>query len=125
MVCMVEQNNIKKIIVMEIILTVQPIGSGKFRLGIPYYDSKNVFKNRGIILELVLSQTITVLSKTTCGPPLKKGFDIYSREISDWIIYNNFHNYQKRKPTKLRFEFDDINNIKILKFTEKIKHKST
>ena len=120
MVCMVEQSNIKKIIVMEIILTVQPIGNGKFRLGISYNDSQNIFNKREVILELVLSQTIIVLSKTTCGPPLKKGFDIYSKEISDWIIYNHFHNYQKRKPTKLRFEFDDINNIKILKFTEKI-----
>lgn len=85
------------------ILTVQSFGNKSYRLGISLLDSKSIFlSERHISVRLKIQKQI-IETKTTCGPPLSKGFDLYSAEISKWIIYNNFHKYKKGKPTKLNF----------------------
>lgn len=89
-------------------LTVQPTGYKTFRLGINYFDSIKTFKSeRGAFVSLIISDEVFNL-QTTCGPPLKKGFDLYSKELSNWIIANNLHDYPPRKPTKLRFQYNQV-----------------
>lgn len=101
------------------ILTVQSTGNGKFRLGINYEDSQTIFQNeRGTSVELLIGN-IELSLKTTCGPPLKKGFDLYSLELHYWIIQNNFHIYHRGNPTKLEFVHDRSNGKHRLTFISK------
>lgn len=85
------------------ILTVQRSGNKSYRLGISLSDSKSIFLSQRHISVRLKIQTHIIETKTTCGPPLPKGFDLYSSELSKWIIHNKFHKYPKGKPTKLNF----------------------
>ncbi len=95
-------------------LTVQSTGDKKrYRLGISLSDSKN-FK-RGQKISVLLNEECT--ATISCGSD-SKGFDIYSKEISDWIIKNKFHNYPKGKPTKLLFDFKAPSTLEFIKLIQ-------
>ncbi len=93
----------------RLILAVQPTGSGSYRLGISNEDSNQYFVHRKRIVFIETSDN-TFETHTTCGPPLPKGFDLYSKEINSWIQENKFHVYPKGKPTKLEFDLSREGN---------------
>ncbi len=102
----------------KIILTVQSTGTkGKFRLGISYSDSIRYLKKRGTCVLLFLGKE-KYCCKTTCGLPLEKGFDLYSKELNEWIKKNNYNSYKRGNPSKLIFSIA-IKNIIELKFISK------
>lgn len=102
------------------ILTVQSTGNGSYRLGISLQDSYAVFGGeRGAVVRLLIEDQ-TIETKTTCGPPLNKGFDLYSKSISKWIVKRNFNNYTRGKPIKLEFEYELIGSIHILKYVQPV-----
>lgn len=104
------------------ILTVQSTGNGSYRLGISLQDSHAVFKGkRGAVVRLLIEDQ-TIETKTTCGPPLNKGFDLYSQSISQWIVNRNFNNYTRGKPKKLKFEYkyESIGSFHILKYVQPV-----
>ena len=82
--------------------SVQSCGGdkSKFRFGISCKDSQ-LFKNRRVYVKFKIDGKI-LITKTTCGQwyinekgelVFTKGFDLYSKEISDYIIkmkYNKF-----------------------------------
>lgn len=80
----------------QIYLTIHKVGNGKFRFYVPTIYSKSIFKKRKqqVIIKI---GGLEFNTKTTCGPidfdnPLlpkqKKGYDLYSLEISNWIEKN-------------------------------------
>ena len=92
----------------------------KYRLGVSLHDSLEIFKVRKIKVVLILEE-LQVITKTVCGPPLQKGFDLYHKEIDVWIKSNGFCNYDKGKPTKLSFKIIENTDTQItLKFINKI-----
>lgn len=98
------------------ILKIQPTGNKTYRLGISLYDSINTFNGeRGVYVRLIISEEVFDLY-TTCGPPLKKGFDLYCKELSKWIKDNNLQNYPPRKPQKLRFQYSQVGGKHTLMF---------
>lgn len=98
------------------ILTIQSTGHGTYRLGISLYDSINTFLGlRGTTVNLIINE-LNLTLRTTCGPPLNKGFDLYSLEISNWIVNNNLNNYARRHPKKLDFEYQLVDAIHTLTF---------
>lgn len=102
------------------ILTIQSTGNGSYRLGISLNDSHAVFKGeRGAVVHL-FTEDQKIETKTTCGPPLNKGFDLYSASISKWIVKRSFNNYTRGKPRKLEFEYNLIGSIHILKYVKPI-----
>jgi hypothetical protein len=118
---------INDIDVKKIILVVQGCGSrklDKYRLGIRVKESTELFKYRGEIVSVQIPNYHTSIVKTTCGPPkevepgkkYKKGYDLYSKDISDWIIDNKFHNYKYREPTELEFYYSLLDKTHHLKF---------
>jgi hypothetical protein len=90
-----------------IILTVQSTGNGKWRLGVSLPDSRSYFKENGVLVIVILG-TKKIYTRTTCGPPNNKGFDIYDVEINAWIIENGFNLYKPGAPTKMKFKFQLI-----------------
>lgn len=108
-------------------LTVQSCGSGKFRLGINANDSSTIFQVRYRKVTLKMDKSNSICTKTTCGPPkedkairrkkYKKGYDLYGKQIDEWIRLNLFHCYEKGKPTKLEFLIIEVNFTIILKYT--------
>ena len=81
----------------KIFLVVQSCGyKKKYRLGINTKNSQELFKKRGVSVHVILGESSTVNVKTTCGTPnnpingkkYKKGYDLYSKKISDWIMEN-------------------------------------
>lgn len=91
-------------------VTIQSCGGDKtkYRLGISIKDSLK-FKNRKVIVRFMIDDFIFE-TKTTCGQwyindegeiVFKKGFDLYSKEISDYIINNGLNDYEKGKPNKV------------------------
>lgn len=92
----------------------------KYRLGISFQDSIEIFKVRKLRVILIF-EDIEIVTKTTCGPPLKKGFDLYHQDLDAWIKKNNYCNYAKGKPTKLLFQIlENIQGEYIkLKFIER------
>jgi len=103
----------------KIILTVQSTGKKKFRLGINLSDSKNYFVTRKTIVILKLSKDLIIETKTTCGPPLNKGFDLYHADLDKWIKDNDFISKVYGKPIKLEFSFEKINGVIELTFLKK------
>ena len=99
----------------KIILTVQSTGNDSYRLGIGNDDSKQYFVHRKKLVTIQIGD-ITINTHTTCGPPLPKGFDLYSQELNSWILQNNFHVYPKGHPTKLEFDLSRDENRVILNF---------
>ena len=80
-----------------IYLTIHKVGNGKFRLYVPSIYSRHIFKKRKqkVIIKI---NDLEFNTHTTCGPicfekPIlpkqKKGYDLYSLEISDWIEENS------------------------------------
>jgi len=101
-----------------LILTVQSTGrQGSYRLGITLDDSENIFKERHVKVQLILGKEI-IETQTTCGPPLKKGFDLYHFQLNNWIVKNNFHKYPSRKPSKLRFNLKKSKDHFILTYIQ-------
>ncbi len=103
------------------ILTVQSCGGNntRYRLGINIEDSKKYFKKRKI--DILISIGIEKFHiKTSCGKIEKekflKGFDLYSKELSQFIIDNNWNNYVQMKPTKIDFNYENIDNLIELTF---------
>ena len=97
----------------KITVTVQSCGGdkSKFRFGISSKDSQ-LFKNRRVYVKFKIDGKI-LITKTTCGQwyinekgelVFKKGFDLYSKEISDHIIEKNYNDYDYRKPKKVLIE---------------------
>jgi hypothetical protein len=80
-----------------ITLTIHSGGNGKYRFYINSVDSRLIFKKRKqkVIIHIDSQKFETY---TTCGPKdwknlkvgSKKGYDLYSKEISDWIIKKGF-----------------------------------
>ena len=97
----------------KIILTVQPAGNNKYRLGINTKDSRNIFKKRKVPVMIKLDENLLICTKTTCGCKdmehdcyvRKKGYDLYHRKISEWINQKGFKDYIPRQPTKLVFKY--------------------
>lgn len=96
----------------SITLKIQSCGGAKprFRLGVSIKDSQ-LFKIRGIKVRIKISK-FEFITKTTCGQwydqekkVFKKGFDLYSRELSQYIIKNELNYYPKRVPKTLSFSF--------------------
>lgn len=83
---------------MEIELTVHSFGNGRYRFYIPPKPSREVFEERRRVVILVIDNE-DYHTHTTCGPldwenmkvNQKKGYDLYSSEISKWIIDNRLH----------------------------------
>lgn len=106
--------------IKNVILTVQPCGrvvekcKGKYRLGINCFDSANIFKTKFLKVFVEVDGEI-IETKTTCGTTNKKGFDLSDIKLDNWIKKNNFCDYLKRHPTKLRFTIVEkkIDYIKI------------
>lgn len=82
--------------VSEIKLSIHKIGNNRFRFGVNIEDSAKVFqfKNRPVVL---IIKNEVFFSQTTCGQiefientslKFKKGFDLYSKEISEFILNN-------------------------------------
>ena len=94
----------------------------KYRLGISFQDSIEIFKVRKLCVILIF-EDIEIVTKTICGPPLKKGFDLYHKDLDAWIKKNNFCSYVKGKPTKLLFQIIEFkeNEYTKIKYISKIK----
>lgn len=97
------------------VLTVQSTGNQKFRLGISLKDSKEIFKKRGVCVNILMPE-LNIYTKTTCGPPLNKGFDLYKDKLSKWIIENGYNFYEKGNPTRLNFDYKQTDGVHTLKF---------
>jgi hypothetical protein len=77
----------------EVELTIHSVGNGKFRFYVPSIPSREVFKKRRQDVILVIDNE-EYPTHTTCGPldwdhmkkNQKKGYDLYSSDISKWII---------------------------------------
>lgn len=104
----------------NIILTVQPSEKVtekckvKYRLGVSYPDSVNIFKVRKLKV-IFIFENIEIVTRTTCGPPLKKGFDLSHNDLDAWIKKNKFCDYEKGKPKKLVFQIIEIQNNEYIK----------
>ena len=98
------------------ILTVQSTGRNSYRLGINLQDSINTFNSeRGASVNLIVGE-LELQIKTTCGPPLSKGFDLYSKALSIWIVQNNHNGYLPGQPTKLNFDYHMAEDVHTLTF---------
>jgi hypothetical protein len=80
----------------KIYLTIHKVGNGKFRFYVPTIYSKSIFKKRKQQVIIKIGD-LEFRTHTTCGPidfekPIgpkqKKGYDLYSLEISNWIENN-------------------------------------
>ena len=107
---------------MQMILTVQSLNKkrDRFRLGVSLSDSINIFKKRHVEVRIKLCDAIEEIITTTCGFPLPKGFGLYCKELSAWIIRNEFHIYPRGKPTKLNFKYSNKNGTHKLIFINRI-----
>ncbi len=100
-------------------LTIQSTGSKSYRLGISNDDSKQYFVHRKKPVVIKIGEA-NIETHTTCGPPLPKGFDLYSKKLNSWIMQNGFHIYPKGNPTKLEFDLLREDDKIILTFKRKI-----
>ncbi|MHA8062064.1 hypothetical protein PQG22_12410 [Aquirufa beregesia] len=83
---------------IEIELTIHSAGNGRYRFFVPSKHSRELFRKRKQKVILYIDN-IPYLTHTTCGPldwdnmkkNQKKGYDLYSSEISKWIIENELH----------------------------------
>jgi hypothetical protein len=114
---------------VEITLTVQSCGDGKFRFGLNTKDSAQYFIFKHLPVVIIIDETLYI-TKTTCGQHkfnekdnsiiFTKGFDLYSEELSKFIIEKKWHNYKRGKPTKIQFDIEKQSNGIVLKFKNKI-----
>lgn len=110
-------------------LSLQDAGNGKKRFGISSKISSEIFKGRYIPVEIRIDDLI-FQTETTCGIPYengkpktmtrngnpykKKGYDLYSREISNWIIENENQFILKGKSKRIIFTIVKVKNKYIL-----------
>ena len=80
-----------------ITLSVHNGGNGKFRFFVPIQPSNTIFKIRKQKVKINIEGNIFE-THTTCGPKDgyseiigKKGYDLYSSGISDWIIKKGYN----------------------------------
>ena len=102
---------------MDITLTVQSTANN-WRLGFNTSDSKNLFQHREL-LKIQLNPDTIIECRCACGTGRKKAFDINGKDLSEWIVKNNLHNYPSRKPTKLIMSLTIKDGIKTLSFKSK------
>lgn len=82
----------------EISLTIHSVVNGKYRFYIPHKPSREVFQKRRQDVILIIDNK-EYPTHTTCGPldwdnmkkNQKKGYDLYSSDISKWIFKNELH----------------------------------
>lgn len=94
-----------------IVLTVQPCGNGDYRLAISAADSRRYFKERRQTVKLTIGERV-FLTKTTCGNA-KKGYDLYSQEINEWITQNGYNKYPEGNPYKFKFEMESVDEVEM------------
>jgi hypothetical protein len=104
----------------EFSLTVQSCGKiqekckGIYRLYISYAISKGLHDKykiaRGSDVVLDLDGEI-IKAKISCGPPLKKGFDIYCEHLSIWLINEKWCDYERGQPKKIIFTLVSTNPL--------------
>jgi hypothetical protein len=91
-----------------IYLTIHNVGNERYRFYVPSIFSKSIFKKRKQQVIIKIGD-LEFRTHTTCGPidydkPLlpkqKKGYDLYSLEISNWIERN-----KEKRGTKIDFYF--------------------
>ena len=106
----------------KIELTIHKVGNGSYRFFIPSISSKEIFKKRKQKVILVIDSK-EYPTHTTCGPldwenmkeNQKKGYDLYSSEISKWIIDNRLHiKDSKGKCQKVEFVISYRDKIIVL-----------
>jgi hypothetical protein len=104
----------------EFSLTVQSCGKiqekckGRYRLYISNAISKGLHDKYKIARgsDVVLDPDGEIIkAKISCGPPLKKGFDIYSGQLNIWLIKNKLCNYEKGQPKKINFTLVSTNPL--------------
>jgi hypothetical protein len=99
-------------------LTVQPTGANnRYRLGVRLADSRDYFHERGVPVTLILNGQ-NIHTRTTCGHPLPKGFDLYNLLLHHWILEHGYNIYPFRHPTQLLFDFNVVNGVRTLTFIE-------
>ncbi|MCX8473983.1 MAG: hypothetical protein ORN85_10095 [Sediminibacterium sp.] len=104
---------------MELILKVQK-SYDNYRLEFTKQDSINIIKLRGAPINLTIPPCRNLTLKSSCGPPNNKGFDLQCKEINQWILSNNFHDYPKGKPTKLIFDYNLMQQVHFLTFIKSL-----
>ncbi len=108
----------------RITLSVQYQGRGKskrWRLGMPVFESKFYFKERGKSFNIKIPSEKQFTTHTKCGcydfslgcQGRKKGYDIYDIKIHEWIENSGYVN-----PDKLIFRWDP--SIKLLRFIKPV-----
>lgn len=120
-------------------LFVQSNGAGGFRLGISVNDSKEIFKCRGVRVQLHLPTNIIIDCKTSCGNPCdedgswlklnprsglpirKKGYDLNSKILSTWIS-KNYPKDPKSDRVVLKFKIEHKDECFQLTFDKKKKN---
>lgn len=115
---------------MIITTTIQSCGDGKFRFGLNTKDSAQYFVFKYLPVVIIIDGVLHI-TKTTCGQHafneednsiiFTKGFDLYSEELSKYIIKKKWHVYKKGKPTKIKFDLEKQTNGIVLKFKNKVK----
>ena len=93
-----------------VILSIHNGGNGKYRFYVNSVDSRLIFKNRKqkVVIHINRHKFET---HTTCGPKdwnnlkigSKKGYDLYSYQISDWIISRGYQNKMKGRCRRINF----------------------
>lgn len=107
---------------MNMVLKVQPAKNknyGIYRLGIGPDDSSHYFY-KPLTITLVLSGGLTIQVNIACGPPTKKGYDVNSKDLSDWIKRNRYHIYPYGNPTELEFTYQKRGSRILLTFRRKL-----
>lgn len=89
---------------MYLILTVQSLNNGNYRFGLSQDDFNQIMKNlngQNVFVQLPgIDNNIEVAHLTF----LNEG-NLFANEISNWIIHNNYINWEHRNPFKLVFRF--------------------
>lgn len=109
----------------KIELTIHKVGNGSYRFFIPSIPSKEIFKKRKQKVILIIDNK-EYHTHTTCGPldwdnmkkNQKKGYDLYSSEISEWIIDNRLHLKDSNGKCQ-KVEFVISNKIDVIYLTKK------
>ena len=99
----------------KIILTAQSNGSCGWRLGINKEDSIQYFSHLESV-QIDLADGQVLICNAACGTSKKKAYDFNNVNLSKWIVDNNFHQYIKRRPTKLVFKLTERTTKKTLIF---------
>jgi hypothetical protein len=102
-------------------LSIQNGGIRVYRFYIPSKESRFVFKKRKQKV-LIKVRNKVFLTHTTCGPKdwtnlkagSKKGYDLYSKNISDWIIKSGLYKKIDGRCRNLNFRWKRKDDLIIL-----------